>query len=103
MLNPETNTTRLSPDKIDRMLFFQVDSMPLNRISAPLLMTTTDNKTAYRIVKSEIQDNPHKANLKDDYQKIQEVALQEKQNKTLSEWVDKKKSTYFHQPGICRL
>ncbi|HNP48765.1 MAG TPA: peptidylprolyl isomerase [Bacteroidia bacterium] len=97
MLNPETNTTRLSPDKIDRMLFFQVDSMPLNRISAPLLMTTTDNKTAYRIVKVKSKTTPHKANLKDDYQKIQEVALQEKQNKTLSEWVDKKrKSTYFH-------
>ncbi len=97
MLNPETNTTRLSPDKIDRMLFFQVDSMPLNRISIPMLMTTTDNKTAYRIVKVKTKTLPHKANLKEDYQKIQEVALAEKQNKALSEWVEKKrKSTYFH-------
>ena len=97
MLNPETNTTRLSPDKIDRMLFFQVDSMPLNRISFPMLMTTTDNKTAYRIVKVKTKTLPHKANLKEDYQKIQEVALAEKQNKALSEWVEKKrKSTYFH-------
>ncbi|HRH67207.1 MAG TPA: peptidylprolyl isomerase, partial [Bacteroidia bacterium] len=97
MLNPETNTTRLSPDKIDRLLFFQVDSMPLNRISIPLLMTTTDNKMAYRIVKVKSKTQPHKANMKDDYQKIQEVALQEKQNKMLSEWVEKKrKSTYFH-------
>lgn len=97
MINPETNTTRLAPDKIDRLLFFQVDSMPLDRISAPLLMTTTDNKNAYRIVKVKSKTQPHKANLKDDYQKIQEVALQEKQNKALSEWVEKKrKTTYFH-------
>ena len=40
---------------------------------------------------------PHKANLNDDYQKIQEVALSEKQNKALSEWIKKKqRSTYIH-------
>lgn len=97
MINPETNTTRLAPDKIDRLLFFQVDSMKMNTVSSPLLMTTSDNKPAYRIVKVKSRTQPHKANLKEDYQKIQEVALSEKQNKVLSEWVEKKKkATYIH-------
>jgi len=60
-------------------------------------MMTSDGKTAYRIVTVKSRSKPHKANLRDDYQKIQEAAAQEKQDKTLSEWVEKKKSsTYIH-------
>jgi peptidyl-prolyl cis-trans isomerase SurA len=96
LINQETGTTRLSPDKIDRALFFQIDSLPVGRISPPLLTVTGDGKNAYRIVVVKTRTVPHKANLKDDYQKIQEVALSEKQNKTLSDWVEKKrKITYI--------
>jgi peptidyl-prolyl cis-trans isomerase SurA len=97
MMNPETGTTRLSPDKMERLLFFQVDSMSLNTVSSPLNMSTPDGKQAYRIVMVKARNAPHKANLKDDYQRIQEVALQNKQNKVLEDWVKKKRShTYVH-------
>ncbi len=97
MMNPETGTTRLSPDKMERLLFFQVDSMALNTVSSPLTMSTPDGKQAYRIVMVKARNAPHKANLKDDYQRIQEVALQNKQNKVLEDWVRKKRShTYVH-------
>ena len=96
LINPETNTTKLSPDKIDRLLFFQVDSMELGKVSAPLIMNTPDGKTAYRLVMLKSRTQPHKANLRDDYTKIQEVATSEKQNKVMSEWVAKKiKTTYI--------
>jgi peptidyl-prolyl cis-trans isomerase SurA len=96
LINPETNTTKLSPDKIDRLLFFQVDSMQIGRVSSPLAMNNADGKTAYRLVMLKSRTQPHKANLKDDYTKIQEVATSEKQNKVLSDWVSKKiKSTYI--------
>ncbi|MBP6533313.1 MAG: peptidylprolyl isomerase [Bacteroidia bacterium] len=96
LINPETNTTKLSPDKIDRLLFFQVDSMELGKVSAPLIMNTPDGKTAYRLVMLKSRTQPHKANLRDDYTKIQEVATGEKQNKVMSEWVAKKiKTTYI--------
>ena len=97
LINAETNTTKLSPDKIERMLFFQVDSMLINSVSAPLPMQTAEGKSAYRIVVVKSRTKPHKANLKEDYQKIQEVALQQKQNKTLSEWVVKKQKTTYVQ------
>jgi len=95
LINPETNTTRLSPDKMDRLLFFQVDTMELNKVSAPLQMTTQEGKTAFRIVMVKSRTKPHKANLKDDYQKIQEVALGEKQNRALMEWIKKKQKTTY--------
>ena len=97
MVNMETNLTRLSPDKIDRLLFFQVDSMPVGKISPPLLTASGDGKNAYRIVMVKSRSVPHKANLRDDYQKIQEVALSEKQNKVLSDWIEKKKKTTYIQ------
>ncbi len=97
LVNPETGTTKLSPDKMDRLLFFQVDSMALNTVSMPLGMATAEGKQAYRLVMVKSKSAPHKANLKDDYQKIQEVALQQKQNELLSTWVENKKSvTYIH-------
>ncbi len=97
MINPETNTTKLSPDKIDRLLFFQVDSMKIGKASSSLIMNSTDGKTAYRIVMLKSRTTPHKANLKDDYQKIQEIATSEKQNKALSDWVAKKTKTTYIQ------
>lgn len=97
MINPETATTHLSPDKMDRYLFFHVDTMQLNKISSPLLMTTAEGKNAYRIVMVKSRSTPHKANLKDDYQKVQEVALQEKQSRAMNDWVKKrKKVTFIH-------
>ncbi len=97
LVNPETGTTKLSPDKMDRLLFFQVDSMSLNTVSMPLGMATAEGKQAYRIVIVKSKNLPHKANLKDDYQKIQEVALTQKQNELLTTWVENKKSvTYIH-------
>jgi peptidyl-prolyl cis-trans isomerase SurA len=107
LINPETNTTHLSPDKMDKVLFFQVDTMELNKVSAPLQMATPEGKPAFRIVMVKSRTKPHRANLKDDYQKIQEVALSEKQNKALMEWIRKKRqSTYIHLSenyGNCEL
>jgi len=97
LINPETGTSRLAPDKMDRLLFFQVDTMALNKVSLPLGMATSDGKQAYRLVMVKTRTAPHKANLKDDYQRIQEVALQTKQNLLLEEWVETKKTnTYIH-------
>jgi len=96
LLNPENGTTHLSPDKMDRLLFFQVDTMSIGTVSQPLLMQTQEGKAAYRLVIVKSKSKPHVANLKDDYQKIQEVALSEKQNKAMSDWIEKKsKSTYI--------
>ena len=40
--------------------------------------------------------DPHKISLKEDYQRLQTLALQEKQKKTIRTWIDKKlKTMYF--------
>lgn len=97
IVNPNTGNTRFQPDQLDKILFFQVDTLPVGNISSPIPMQTADGKTYYRIVMVRSRTEPHKANLKEDYQKIQGVVLEDKQNKAMEEWVKKQSRTsYIH-------
>jgi len=97
LVNPATGNTRFQPDQLDKILFFQVDTMSVGNVSNPLPMQTPDGKTYYRLVLVRSRTLPHKANLKEDYQRIQEVVLQDKQAKMMEEYVRKKaRTTYVH-------
>jgi peptidyl-prolyl cis-trans isomerase SurA len=48
-----------------------------------------------RIIYLKNRTEPHKANLKDDYGKIQQVAFAEKQNKHLYNWITEKTPTFY--------
>ena len=59
-------------------------------------MKTDKQKDAYRILYLKSKTEPHRANLKDDYPKIQQWALQQKQKKYVDNWVNEKtKTTYI--------
>ena len=62
-------------------------------MSNPIKTQTTDGKQSYRLVMLKSKTQPHRANLKDDYQRIQGIALQQKQQKLTNEWVNKKASS----------
>lgn len=95
LVNPATGTTDFEPDQLDKILFFQVDTMPVGKVSDPIPMQTIDGKTGYRIVMVRHRTNPHPANLKDDYQKIQDIVLQNKQAKAMEDWTKKTIKTSF--------
>ena len=81
--------------EIDPMLFKGIDDLEVGEISVPLIFETPKGK-AYRIVKLMGRTDPHKANLKDDYQMIQSYALTEQQNKAMTNWVNSKlKNVYI--------
>lgn len=98
IVNPQTGTTKFAMDEIgqlDPTLVFSIDKMKVGNISTALSMTTKDAKQAYRLVYLKSRTEPHRANLKDDYQRIQSVVLMEKQQKVINDWIKKKLlSTY---------
>lgn len=98
MINPQTGTTKFESELLgqyDPVLFFATEKMKVGEESQPILWQKPDGSQLYRIVKLISRTEPHRANLRDDYQKIQEVALQEKQGKAMLAWIDKKvKKTY---------
>lgn len=96
LINPQTGGTRFDAETIDQQLSFVIDRLQPGEISNPVPMKTEDNKDAYRLLKLLERTPPHKANLRDDYNRIQQWALQEKQQKALQQWVaNKLKNAYI--------
>lgn len=78
VLNPMTNTSLFESDQLDPKVFFVIDKLEVGEISAPVQFQTLEGKDAYRILYVKDRTEPHKANLKQDYDKIQEWALEKK-------------------------
>lgn len=97
LINSETGTSKFEPTQLDQSVFFVVDKLKINSFSQPVPMTTEDGKKAYRILYLKARSDPHRANMKNDYDFIQEAALKQKKNKIIEEWVKKKAAiTYIH-------
>ena len=100
VVNPMNGATKFEKTDLgqfDPSLAFTIDRMKVGEITEPSVTTTKDGKQAYRILYLKSRSEPHKANLKDDYQKIQAAALSEKQQKAVKSWIKKRiVGTYIH-------
>ncbi len=76
-------------------LDFVVGKLEPGVVSDPLPMTTNDNKDAYRIIVVKKKVDSHKANLKDDYARIQTWALNHKNEVTIKKWINEKAKKAF--------
>ncbi len=95
LVNPYTGDSKFTPEEVEPNLFFIVEKMSVGQKSAPMLFTNETGQQAYRIVYLKSRTEPHKANLKDDYPQIQNMAISIKQNQALNKWVvEKSKNTF---------
>ena len=94
-----SGNTRLAADELDPKVFFVIDKMKPGEISASLPYTTEDGTQAYRVLYLQLRTEPHKANMKDDYNKIQEWALENKKAKVVSKWIETKSKTAYIRLG----
>jgi len=99
MINPANASTRFDNEtisQIDKNLIATFNSMQANDFSKPMQFTGADGKPGYRILKLKNRIDPHKANLKEDYQRISMMANQEKKKDLVKEWIKKRsKITYI--------
>jgi peptidyl-prolyl cis-trans isomerase SurA len=96
IINPNTGSIRFPVDELDPQLFLVVDKLKIGEMSEPVIMRSPAGDQAYRIVKLRYRSEPHKANLKDDYQLLQEMARRGLSDEALSKWLDKYiKTTYI--------
>jgi len=87
----------VSVEDLDPVVFFTIDTMEVGSITHPMRYRMKDGKEALRIVFYKDRVKPHVANFKDDYQKIQLAALNEKRSKMLDDWFDEAKEEVFIQ------
>lgn len=97
VVNQKTNNSRFETDQVDPTVFFTLDKLETAQVSDPTAMQCDDGMTAFRILMLKSRTQPHQANLKEDYQRLRELALSNRQSAALQDWViRKKKSTYIH-------
>jgi peptidyl-prolyl cis-trans isomerase SurA len=95
MINPQSGTTKFEMSQVDPSLFYAIDKLSIGQISPVVKMQTEKSKDAYRLIMLKSKTEPHKANLKDDYQFIQSKTLEQKQQKAIDEWISKKISSVY--------
>ncbi len=90
IINAYSGNTKFDPADLDPTIFFIIDKLKVGEISAPQLFTDENGLQAYRLLLLKSRTAPHKANLKDDYPKIQATVQSIKQNKEINKWINKK-------------
>jgi len=92
-----SGSTRVSVEDLDPVIFFTIDTMDVGDISNPMRYRMKDGKEAVRILYYKDRVKPHKASYKEDYQKIQMAAMNEKRKEVLEKWFDDAKKEVFIQ------
>jgi len=90
MVNPIVGGTRFEAHQLDPKVAFIIDKLKVGEISAPVLMKTERGKQEYRLYCLKLRTKPHKANLDDDYSRIQQMALEKRQIEAMNDWITKK-------------
>ena len=82
--------------EVDKQIFVGIKDLSVDEISDPIYMETASGDYAYRLLFLQKQTKPHKANLNDDYQMINNYALSAKKQDETIKWVNRKvKSTFI--------
>ncbi len=93
--NVQERSTYIPTDKLDPQVALVTDTMKVGSISKPQLFTDAAGKKTYKILYLKSSTDAHKANLAQDYPKIKEYATNDKINRTVSEWFQKKRTQTF--------
>ena len=82
-------------DELDKDLVNDLNKLKIGEYSAPLVFKDEKEKVGVRIVNLRSKTEPHRENMKDDYNKISVRALEEKKNKAIERWFINKLPTYY--------
>ena len=90
LVNPVSGGTLFDASELDQQVAGVVNRMKVGEISAPVPMKTEDNKDACRLICLKKKTEPHKANLKEDYTVIRDLAMQKKREEIINNWIESK-------------
>ncbi len=96
MQNPYDGTSKFEMQQLPQDVAKVVDKMNVGEISEPFIYTNESNgKEVCAIVKLKSKVEGHKANIRDDYQRLREMMVAKLKEEKLEQWiVEKQKTTY---------
>ncbi len=96
MVNPQTGSSSFVLKELDASVSSTIDGLSQTEMSKPTVFETFDGRKACRVIHVDRIIEEHKANLKEDYDRIQSVALQELKAIALQNWKKEKiEETYI--------
>lgn len=93
--NVQNRSTHIPVDKLDPQIFLTIDTLQIGSYSKPTLVVSQDGKRGFRFFYLKSKTAPHQANLEQDLPKIKDLAYEDKVNRTVSEWFEKRRKKTF--------
>jgi len=90
-----TGSTYLTIDELDKDVVAQLNKLKLGEYSQPVEFTDERGKKGVRILYLKSRTEPHRMNMRDDYNKIATAALEEKKMEVLEKWLTSRISTHY--------
>jgi peptidyl-prolyl cis-trans isomerase SurA len=82
-------------DELDKELVPYLDKLKVGDYSQPMVFKEDQEKVAVRIVNLQSKTEPHRENLRDDYDKIAQRAMAEKKEKLVEKWFAEKLPNFY--------
>ncbi len=96
IVNPQTSDTRFDLTRMDPALYARISTLKEGEISDVFYDETREGEKMYKIILVKKKTPAHKANLTEDYVKIQDLALLKKKEETIDKWAKEKiEDTYI--------
>jgi peptidyl-prolyl cis-trans isomerase SurA len=88
-------STYLKIDELDKEIVKLLGSLKVGEYSAPTVFTDERGKKGVHIILLLSKSDPHRENLKDDYDKVAQRELQEKKQSVIEKWFRSKIPTFY--------
>lgn len=94
-LTGKDGSTYLTIDQLDKAMVVMLKDLKVGQYSQPTEYVDERGRKGVRIAYLKTRTEPHRENLKDDYDRVSQRALEEKKNDVLEKWFNNKVSTYY--------
>lgn len=88
-------STFVTIDQLDKDMVLMLKDLKPGEYSRPTEFSDERGKKGVRIIDILTKTEPHRENLKDDYDKVAQLALEEKKNEALEKWFTKKIPSFY--------
>lgn len=96
ILNPQTNDTKFNLTRMDPTLYGRVSNLKAGEITEPYYDEIRGGEKMFKMILLKSKVEAHTASFTQDYEKIQQLTLQKKQEETVDKWSkDKIIDTYI--------
>ncbi|WP_159517464.1 peptidylprolyl isomerase [Sunxiuqinia indica] len=95
VINPQTMSTKWNQEELDPDVSKVLNELKVNEISDPFKTIDDKQRSVYKIVKLKNRIKQHRANLQEDYQMLNDIYLQKKQEEAMNEWISKQQSKTY--------